>query len=45
MAAFRRCLELVPEDGPARVFLDRMPLLSTQSLPENWDGVWMLSEK
>ncbi len=43
--AFRSCLELAPEDGPARVFLDRIPLLSTQSLSENWDGVWMLSEK
>ena len=45
MAAFRGCLELTPEDGPARVFLDSIPLLSAQSLPENWDGVWILSEK
>jgi class 3 adenylate cyclase len=44
-AAFRNCLELVPEDGPARVFLDRIPLLSAQSLPANWDGVWILAEK
>jgi class 3 adenylate cyclase len=43
--AFRSCLELAPEDGPARVFLDRIPLLSSQSLPQNWDGVWILSEK
>jgi adenylate cyclase len=45
VAAFRSCLELLPEDGPARVFLDRIPLLSAQPLPENWDGVWILSEK
>ena len=45
VAAFRSCLELAPEDGPTRVFLDRIPLLSAQSLPENWDGVWTLSEK
>jgi class 3 adenylate cyclase len=45
VAEFRGCLEFVPEDGPARVFLDRIPLLSAQSLPENWDGVWILSEK
>jgi adenylate cyclase len=44
-AAFRSCLELVPEDGPARVFLERIPLLSAQSLPANWDGVWILAEK
>ena len=45
VAEFRSCLELAPEDGPTRVFLDRIPLLSAQSLPENWDGVWILSEK
>lgn len=44
-AAFRSCLDLVPEDGPARVFLERIPLLSAQSLPANWDGVWILAEK
>jgi class 3 adenylate cyclase len=45
VAAFQSCLELALEDGPARVFLDRIPLLSAQPLPENWDGVWILSEK
>jgi class 3 adenylate cyclase len=45
VAAFRSCLELLPKDGPSRVFLDRIPLLSAQPLPENWDGVWILSEK
>ena len=45
IAAFRSCLELLPTDGPSRVFLDRIPLLSAQPLPENWDGVWILSEK
>jgi hypothetical protein len=43
-AAFRNCLELVPEDGPARVFLDRILLLSAQSLPANWAVVWILAE-
>ena len=42
---FQSCLELVPEDGPARVFLDRIPVLSAQPLPANWDSVWILSEK
>jgi adenylate cyclase len=45
VTAFRSVLELAPEDGPARVFVDRIPLLSTQSLPANWDGVWILAEK
>jgi adenylate cyclase len=43
--AFGSCVELAPEDGPSRVFLDRIPLLSTQSLPADWDGVWILGEK
>ena len=45
VTAFRSVLELAPEDGPARVFVDRIPLLSAQSLPANWDGVWILAEK
>jgi len=44
VTAFRSVLELAPEDGPARVFVDRIPLLSAQSLPANWDGVWILAE-
>ena len=45
VTAFRSVLEVAPEDGPARVFVDRIPLLSAQSLPANWDGVWILAEK
>src|SRR5262249_46351597 len=39
-AAFRHCLELVPEDGPSRTFLQRISHLASEVLPEDWDGVW-----
>src|SRR5262249_52023773 len=38
-AAFKRCQEIAPEDGPTRTFLQRIPQLSGQVLPADWDGV------
>ena len=43
--AFESCLAVAPDDGPARLLLDRVKLLAAQPLPENWDGVWTLTEK
>jgi adenylate cyclase len=43
--AFRRCLELVPDDGPSRTLLGRIPALAAQALPEDWNGAWLLAEK
>jgi adenylate cyclase len=44
-AAFKRCQEIAPEDGPARAFLQRIAQLSGRTLPDDWDGVWRLAEK
>jgi adenylate cyclase len=38
--ALRGCLELFPEDGPSRLFLERVRQLRTQPPGEQWDGVW-----
>jgi class 3 adenylate cyclase len=43
--AFTGAREAVPEDGPSRVFLDRLKLLAGNPPPADWDGVWALSEK
>lgn len=43
--AFLNCLDLVPEDGPSRALLARIPILSNQSLPTDWAGVWTLDSK
>lgn len=44
-AAFKRCHESAPEDGPTRTFLQRIPQLADQVLPADWDGVWRLAQK
>jgi adenylate cyclase len=43
--AFQSCLELVPDDGPSRLFLERSQSLQTQPPSEPWDGIWRLSDK
>jgi adenylate cyclase len=42
---FSRCLAVMPTDGPATVFRQRLQLLRNQLLPPDWDGVWRLTEK
>jgi adenylate cyclase len=44
-AAFAACLALNPEDGPARLFAQRVTQLRGQALPDTWDGVWAMTEK
>lgn len=39
------CLELVPDDGPSRLFLERSQSLQAQPPDEPWDGVWRLTDK
>jgi adenylate cyclase len=38
--ALRGCLELFPDDGPSRLFRDRVKRLRAQPPGEPWDGVW-----
>lgn len=42
---FKRCLEISPNDGPATVFLARIITLKEQNLPEDWDGVYVMTGK
>jgi adenylate cyclase len=43
--AFAAALELYPDDGPANVYRERCRLLAKTPPPEDWDGVWNLTEK
>ncbi len=43
--AMETCLAIDPEDGPARVFSDRIRQLRDEPPEESWDGVWRLSKK
>jgi len=44
-AAFRAALEVVPDDGPSKVFLSRVLRLATDPPSADWIGVWELREK
>jgi len=43
--AFDAALELYPDDGPAAVYRQRCKLLRAKPPPDDWDGVWNLTEK
>jgi adenylate cyclase len=44
-AAFRRALQIAPDDGPSRVFVDRVSKLAGAGLPTDWDGVYEFTSK
>ncbi|MBL8552785.1 MAG: GAF domain-containing protein [Phenylobacterium sp.] len=43
--AFSEALRLYPDDGPAQVYVERCRLLAKAPPPDDWDGVWNLTEK
>jgi adenylate cyclase len=44
-ASFRECLKIRPNDGPSRVFLERVQDLRRNPPGKDWNGVWQLVEK
>jgi adenylate cyclase len=44
-ATFRECLKIRPNDGPSRVFLERVQLLRRNPPGKDWNCVWQLMEK
>jgi adenylate cyclase len=44
-ATFRECLKIRPNDGPSRVFLQRVQALRRNLPGKDWNGVWQLAEK
>ena len=44
-AAFREVLAKIPEDGPSRLYLDRIGQLRVQPPKTEWDGVTVLDHK
>jgi adenylate cyclase len=44
-AAFRSCLDVVPEDRPSQVFLDRVAAFKQAPPAKDWDGTWIALSK
>ncbi|MBV8410387.1 MAG: adenylate/guanylate cyclase domain-containing protein, partial [Alphaproteobacteria bacterium] len=42
---FEGCLAINPDDGPTRLFLERVALLRETPPPADWNGAWHLAEK
>jgi adenylate cyclase len=42
---FQECLKLTPEDGPSRLFEQRVAFLRLNPPSSDWDGVWRATEK
>jgi adenylate cyclase len=42
---FAECLARKADDGPARVFRQRIELLRSSPPADDWDGVWRLTKK
>jgi adenylate cyclase len=45
IACFEESLKRKPGDGPAQLHLDRCRYYRENPPPENWDGVWTMTEK
>lgn len=45
LACFRRVLELVPDDGPSRLYIDRIESYKLNPPADDWDGVFVMTTK
>lgn len=43
--SYRACQAIAPDDGPARIFLERIALLRESPPADDWDGIWNLERK
>jgi adenylate cyclase len=44
-ASFRRALEMKPEDGPSRIYVERCAAFRAKPPATDWDGVWDVTVK
>lgn len=45
IAALERALAIRPDDGPAKMYIDRCKHFLDQPPPDDWDGVWRMQDK
>lgn len=43
--SFEKMLSVNPTDKTAKLYLERIEILLQRRVPENWNGVWALTEK
>ena len=42
---FHEALRARPEDVPSQMYLERCAILEKEPPPDDWDGVWVMTEK
>ena len=42
---FTKCIELVPDDEPSKIFLDRVKILLKEGVPEDWSDIVSMTSK
>lgn len=45
VSSFKKALEIKPEDGPSKLYLERCQVLIKDPPPEDWDGVFTMTTK
>jgi len=45
VTAFREALKIVPEDTPSAIYLERSLAFKETPPPDDWDGVYVMTEK
>ena len=45
IAAFEEALKIRPEDGPSHLYLERSMAFKETPPPDDWDGVYTMTEK
>ncbi len=42
---FKKCLEIVPDDGPSQVYIERCDYFIKNPPSADWDGVFVMTTK
>jgi hypothetical protein len=42
---FQKCLEIVPDDGPSKIYVERCDVFIQNPPPADWDGVFVMTTK
>lgn len=45
VSSFRKVLEVRPDDGPSKLYIERCELLIKNPPPPDWDGVFVMTTK
>ncbi len=42
---FQKCLEIIPDDGPSQIYIERCDYFIQNPPPPDWDGVFVMTTK